>query len=459
MADADPHANMTATWKASSYALTGIALFSLFWLVRDSDWEGSRDLHTIMEVIATMLAFGVGVLGFVRYATKPDNTILFVSAAFMGTAFLDGYHAVVTSQWFDILWPSPPPQLIPWSWNASRSFLAVMMCLSLLAWRREIRLGPQGAVSPKWVSSSVVLLTLTSFLFFAFVPLPRAYYPELAFGRPQEFFSATLFLLAMIGYLAKGYWKTDAFEHWVVLSLIVGFVSQAAFMSNSFHLYDTMFDMAHLLKKASYICVLTGLLVSIVHVLMQAERDRKALDELNAELIRKRATAEELARTDPLTGLNNRRAFHDLASVIVEQSRRHDRSYSLVVLDVDYFKRVNDTHGHGFGDKVLVKVAQIIADQARRSDVSARIGGEEFALIMPDTQSGEAARLAERLRRAIEDLVIASQQGRLRITASFGVAERGHGNEPLDSVIRRADKALYFAKGEGRNRVIVDAVP
>lgn len=269
----------TTTRKTSAYALTLVGLFVAFFLLRQSDWEGSGDLHTIMEVIATLLALMVGTLGLVRYHTKPHNTILLIGAGFFGTAMLDGYHAVVTSRWFDQMWPSAPSHLIPWSWNASRTFLSVLLFLSWLAWRREQRLGAKGAIPNKAVYVLVGVLTLASFVFFAFTPLPRAYYPELPFGRPEEFISALFFLLALVGYLHKGAWKTEAFEHWVVLSLIVGLVCQAAFMSGSYQLFDGMFDMAHLLKKVSYVCVLTGLFISLTHVLVQAEQDSAKLAE------------------------------------------------------------------------------------------------------------------------------------------------------------------------------------
>ena len=137
-------------------------------------------------------------------------------------------------------------------------FLAVLMYLSWLAWRREQRLGAEGGISNRTVYIGLGVLTLASFVFFAFAPLPRAYYLELPFGRPEEFVSALFFLLALVGYLRKGAWKTDAFEHWVVLSLIVGFICQTAFMSNSFGLFDSMFDMAHLLKKVSYLAYSPG---------------------------------------------------------------------------------------------------------------------------------------------------------------------------------------------------------
>ena len=112
-----------------------------------------------------------------------------------------------------------------------------------------------------------------SFAFFAFAPLPRAYYPELVFHRPEEFLPALFFLAALVGYLRKGAWQHDIFEHWLVLSLIVGFVGQTVFMSFSGELFDMEFNIAHLLKKVSYVCVLTGLLASMYAAFrLEAER-------------------------------------------------------------------------------------------------------------------------------------------------------------------------------------------
>ena len=117
------------------------------------------------------------------------------------------------------------------------------------------------------------LLTLASFVFFAFVPLPRAYYPEFVFHRPEEFGPAILFAVALYGHLRMGEWRHDPFEHWLVLALIVGLTGQAAFMSFSGGLFDLEFDVAHLLKKVSYICVLTGLLISMYVTFDQSLRD------------------------------------------------------------------------------------------------------------------------------------------------------------------------------------------
>ena len=278
-------------------------------LLARSPWRGSTELHTIMEVVGSSLALAVGLLALVRFYTKKNNTYLLLGTAFFGTALLDGYHAVVTSSFFDQWFPSPAPSLIPWSWNASRTFLALLMALSYWAWRREQKMGPAGSIRESRVYWGVGALTLFSFYFFAFVPLPRAYYPELFFGRPEEFVAGALFVAAFVGYRKKGAWVRDPFEKMVLYSLIVGFTSQIVFMSRSFSLFDAMFDCAHLLKLVSYAIVLAGLLVNMYGLFVQAERGKEALAESNRtlerELIARRETEEQLRQAN---AANERRA-------------------------------------------------------------------------------------------------------------------------------------------------------
>lgn len=187
-----------------TYFLTALGLFILFFASRGSTWQGSKELHTNMEIAATILALIVGVMALVRFYSKKNSTILFVGAGFLGTAMLDGYHAVVTSTAFAPFLPSDLPALIPWSWVASRFFLSLLIFLSWYVWRWEQKSGDTQAVREGHVYTGVAFLTLLSFIFFAFAPLPPAYYPDLAFGRPEEFVPAVLFALALAGYLKKG---------------------------------------------------------------------------------------------------------------------------------------------------------------------------------------------------------------------------------------------------------------
>ena len=257
---------------------TGV-LFLGYILFRDSSWQGSTQLHTLMETVATFLALFVGVMAIVRFYTQKTPLFLFIGTGFLGTGVLDGYHAIVTSSFFANYFPSPPPSLIPWSWIASRLFLSVLLWLSWVAWRREARSGGTARIDEQMIYLVAGVSTLVSFLFFAFVPLPPAYYPEIIFHRPEEFVPALFFLLALVGYLRKGHWRHDAFEHWLVLSILVGFMGQVMFMSFSGQLFDMMFDAAHLLKKFSYLLVLTGLLISMYHLFQQVEASAQELEE------------------------------------------------------------------------------------------------------------------------------------------------------------------------------------
>ena len=257
--------HIAANRRVMAYWTTGIALAGGIFLSREITWTGSAELHTVMETLATFLAAFVGMMALVRFYSRKDYLFLYIGVGFLGTGFLDGYHAIVTSFYFKPMMPSDLPHLIPWSWVASRQFLSVMMCLGWLGWWREQRDVKDGRIEEITIYLSALIFTLASFLFFAFAPLPRAYYPEFVFHRPEEFAPALFFLLALVGFLQKGRWRDDAFEHWLVLSLIVGLVGQAAFMSFSGKLFDYEFDIAHMLKKVSYVCVLTGLAINMFH--------------------------------------------------------------------------------------------------------------------------------------------------------------------------------------------------
>ncbi len=304
----------TVKRRVLSYWAVGLGLVIGYTMMRGSGWQGSSQLHTLMEGVATLLALIVGAMALMRFYSKKNNTFLFIGTGFLGTALLDGYHAVVTSVFFASYLPSELSSLIPWSWVASRLFLSVLLCLSWLAWTREQRLGVAGRISERAVYLITGALTVASFVFFAFVPLPRAYYPEIVFHRPEEFVPALFFLVALVGYLRKGKWRRDTFEHWLVLALIVGFVGQAVFMSYSGRLFDLEFDAAHLLKKVSYVCVLIGLLSNMYSMFRRAEEDR---DSLQREVEERRRAEAAVGRSEQKL----RAVFAAVADAIITTDR------------------------------------------------------------------------------------------------------------------------------------------
>ncbi|MFC5525358.1 diguanylate cyclase [Rhodanobacter ginsengisoli] len=167
----------------------------------------------------------------------------------------------------------------------------------------------------------------------------------------------------------------------------------------------------------------------------------------------RREKAEHLARLDPLTGINNRRSFDSIGESIWSIARRNDRHLSVIVLDLDHFKRINDAHGHACGDEVLKATANLLHQTLRDSDIIARWGGEEFIVLLPETGLAEAVALAERLRDAIANLCIIRQGVSIKITASLGVTERRPGQQTLEALIAEADHLMYQAKDLERNRV------
>jgi two-component system, cell cycle response regulator len=166
----------------------------------------------------------------------------------------------------------------------------------------------------------------------------------------------------------------------------------------------------------------------------------------------------ELAATDALTGLNNRRYMEAHLEVLEAAARRGGQPLSLIVVDVDNFKAINDTYGHAAGDRVLRELAARLRRHTRSIDTACRLGGEEFVILLPTTSPGDACQIGEHLRQAVagEPFAINRDQ-KIAVTASIGIASLEGGHDSAQALVARADKALYTAKRAGRNRVVADA--
>ena len=180
------------------------------------------------------------------------------------------------------------------------------------------------------------------------------------------------------------------------------------------------------------------------------------IKHLQDDLKRSNELLLELSNTDHLTGLFNRRFLMECLDKEVQRARRKDGMVALLMLDIDHFKRVNDTHGHLQGDVVLQKVAIHIQKELRSYDIAARYGGEEFVAILPDTTLKEAFNVADRIRLSVQGMKFAGSLASERVTVSLGVAIfPAPGLADIDGLLRAADEALYQAKERGRNRVVV----
>lgn len=194
-------------------------------------------------------------------------------------------------------------------------------------------------------------------------------------------------------------------------------------------------------------------LIHIEHLKKDQQQLEQLVTERTEQLEQARDRAELLARTDPLTNMLNRRAFFECGSIEIERSLRYKSSLAVMMIDLDRFKSINDNYGHAAGDNALLSVANTLKAMIRNVDIIGRIGGEEFAVIVPHADLEMATELAQRLRLGIEKAEIIIDGKPLNITACFGVTSLDVKSESLDEALKRADQALYLAKENGRNRV------
>ena len=208
----------------------------------------------------------------------------------------------------------------------------------------------------------------------------------------------------------------------------------------------------YMLLAASGI-MLVALVFGARAYVLRVREYRKSIEATNESLKELNEHLDSLSRIDPLTSCANRRQFQERLEVELERARRYGRDCSLLVIDLDFFKKINDMHGHAAGDEALRHFVRIVRGQLRSQDEIGRMGGEEFSVLLPETGPASAVAVAERIRRAIEAAPAQFEGIRIPLTASFGVACWKSPAEPADALVQRADKALYAAKSGGRNRV------
>jgi len=190
--------------------------------------------------------------------------------------------------------------------------------------------------------------------------------------------------------------------------------------------------------------VTTSAMISGTEAVLTVVVDITRRKEMEAHL-------HQLASTDPLTGLVNRTRFFDLATTEIKRTQRYGRPLAVIMLDIDFFKRINDTYGHETGDAALKRFADLCRTVVREQDITGRLGGEEFAILLPESDPPSALALADRLRATVAGQLL--ENNTMAMTISAGVSEVLPGETAVDAALSRADQALYAAKRSGRNRV------
>ncbi|MEX2695656.1 GGDEF domain-containing protein [Rhizobium mongolense] len=252
--------------------------------------------------------------------------------------------------------------------------------------------------------------------------------------------AVSVILVALCGYASTLIPRHRIGTGWL-RSLLLGLATVSSFIVLVFLPPEVAWDL--FLSAAAPV-----MLANILGVLLLAD-----LLEREKQRVRMVRALENEASVDPLTKLPNRRVFQRAADRCAEEASNRGRPFSIVMLDVDHFKKINDTWGHTVGDTVLSRVADLIRRTVRKTDVAARYGGEEIIILLPNTEEGDASTVAEKIRHAIEseDLIVGVTA--IKVTVSIGVAVVDSSGTNIRATIEAADRALYRAKTAGRNRV------
>lgn len=236
---------------------------------------------------------------------------------------------------------------------------------------------------------------------------------------------------------------TPAFTIWEQRPYLVRFKNYQPITGQEDFMYQntTLLPLRSTDSHINHICL-------VIYDVTDVATNRRQLQAVNAQL-------QQLSSTDRLTGLYNRGHWEESLKVAYARHQRHGNATSLVMFDIDHFKRVNDTYGHQAGDHVIEQVARLVREHVRDSDVAGRYGGEEFAVVLSDTDKVGARVFAERLRKSVEALEVLHDGHSIRFTISLGIADLSKPSVNHADLIAWADQALYASKNAGRNRVTV----
>jgi len=288
-----PHGADVGGRRAAAYGLVAVGLVAGYLLLGGRPgWLGAGG-HVVVGAVTAVIGAFVGALALVRFYNRKNNVFLFLGTGFLATAVLDGIHALTVGSGTTVAGAVGVVETGGWSWLASRTLLALFFGLNWLGWRRERLRGEAGRIGegPVYLMTAIVLF-VAGWAVFA-LPAARIRLAELPLVRPLELVPAALFGLALAGYLGKAHWRDNAFDHWLVMSLILAAGSHVPFMAASRFPFDAAYDVAHGLRGASYLCVVVGLLISVYSTFRQAE---ESADALAREVVERERAQEELRR-------------------------------------------------------------------------------------------------------------------------------------------------------------------
>jgi len=410
---------------AASLAL----FFALVFYLRQVTVAGSPQGYLYLEVGGTLLSFFYAAIALVRFRGTHDRTALILAFGFVLSGIIETVGCFGLND--SILSGALTLSHIPMGWMVGRTLLAILL-LAAIAVERYM---PTARQPSKETAAALLVVALAAYLtsaaFLAAPAAPVAHASNLL-SRPWDLLPGALFLIAAVCFLQR--LKSDKdrrgsaslFDHslFIVASLNVVCHISAAF---SRQLFDGPFFLAELSKTFSYVVMLSGALLDQARLFEQVRT---------------------MAVTDPLTGLANYRRLISVLEAELDRSRRTQRPFSVVLLDMDGLKIINDQYGHLTGSRALVRIGKILRNHSRAIDTAARYGGDEFALVLPEAGKDISSRVVSRIRERLS-----AEPEHPPLAVSAGVAAFPEDGDTPEKLLGAADRALYAMKHHGRSSV------
>jgi len=398
-------------------------VLAAFWLRRIA-LEPDTLLQGYLQIIGGLLAFVFAAVTLVRFQGTQDRVSLILGAGFL----LSGAILTATSVLFFQFLPEPSLRL-PWApvaWWLGRMVLALLMIVALLVERFLPRsLHPRREI----IGALLAVVGLTYALAAGLRRLPPEVspHPGAFFPIPQQLIPGAIFLVSLVWYRHRLVGEDSVFDRGIYAAIWLNVAAQFS-AAQSQRLLDAPFVFAHALMVMSYTVALGGALLD------------------NARLFEQ---VRHLAVSDPLTGLANYRRLLDVLENETERTNRSNRPFAVLLLDLDGLKTINDNYGHLFGSRAICRLADILRIHCRAIDTAARYGGDEFALVLPETEEEEARRVAGRIRE-----VMANDEEKPRLSASIGISVYRGDGERIEKLLSEADRKLYEEKSRRAGRPV-----
>jgi diguanylate cyclase (GGDEF)-like protein len=417
-----PVTNRTSAFPILSHASGFVVVFFLAMWLRAVPLQPDPVLQGYLQVTTGLLAFVFAAVTLVRFQGTQDRISLILGSGFL----LSGTLLTASSVLFFQFLQETPVHLrwAPVSWWVGRIVLGLLLVVALLVEHflprsRHSKLEIAGAL--------LTVVGLTYIITAALRRLPPETSPHpLAFiPNPQQLLPVVLFLVALIGFRRRLQIEDSAFDRAIYSAAWMNVAAQLA-ASQSVRLLDSPFVLAQALTVTSYAVTLGGALLD------------------NARLFEQ---VQHLAVSDPLTGLANYRRLLDVLEAETERTNRNNRPFAVLLLDLDGLKKINDTYGHLVGSRALCRLADTLRIHCRSIDTAARYGGDEFALVLPESQQAEAQLVATRIRA-----VLAADTEKPPLSASIGISIYSGDGERIEKLLSEADQHLYAEKARRSKR-------